>query len=37
VAQLVLFLCGTNARAITGAAYVIDGGLMAQVPVSLKD
>ena len=37
VAQLVLFLCSANASAITGAAYVIDGGLTAKVPVSLKD
>jgi NAD(P)-dependent dehydrogenase (short-subunit alcohol dehydrogenase family) len=37
VAQLVLFLCSANARAITGAAFVIDGGLMAKVAVSLKD
>ena len=36
VAQLVLFLCSASARAITGASFVIDGGLMAQVPVSLK-
>jgi NAD(P)-dependent dehydrogenase (short-subunit alcohol dehydrogenase family) len=37
VAQLVLFLCGPHARAMTGGAYLVDGGLMAQVPVSLKD
>ena len=37
VAQLVLFLCSSNARALTGAAYLVDGGLLAQVPVSLKD
>jgi NAD(P)-dependent dehydrogenase (short-subunit alcohol dehydrogenase family) len=36
VANLVLFLCSPEASAITGAAFVIDGGLMAQVPVSLK-
>ena len=36
VAEMVLFLCGPNARAISGAAFVIDGGLMAQLPVSLK-
>ena len=37
VAQLVLFLCSVNARALTGAAFVIDGGLMAKLPISLKD
>jgi NAD(P)-dependent dehydrogenase (short-subunit alcohol dehydrogenase family) len=36
VAELVLFLCGPRASAITGASYVIDGGLMGQVPVFLK-
>ncbi len=37
VAQLVLFLCSTHARAITGGAYLVDGGLMAKIPVVLKD
>ena len=37
VAQLVLFLCSANASAITGSGYSIDGGLLAQVPVRLKD
>jgi hypothetical protein len=37
VAQLVLFLCSDQARAITGASYVIDGGLMAGVPLPLKE
>lgn len=36
VAQLVLFLCSDNARAISGASYVIDGGMSAQLPVFLK-
>jgi NAD(P)-dependent dehydrogenase (short-subunit alcohol dehydrogenase family) len=37
VAQLVLFLCSDDARALTGAGYQIDGGLLAQVPVALPD
>jgi NAD(P)-dependent dehydrogenase (short-subunit alcohol dehydrogenase family) len=37
VAQLVLFLCSPRASALTGAGYLIDGGLTARVPVSLKD
>ena len=36
VAQLVLFLCSDDARAISGASYVIDGGMSAQLPVFLK-
>lgn len=37
VARLVLFLCSDDAAAITGAAYLIDGGLMAKLPVILPD
>ena len=37
VAQLVLFLCSDHARALTGGAYLCDGGLMAKLPVILKD
>ena len=37
VANLVLFLCSDEARALTGAAYLIDGGLMAKLPVILSD
>lgn len=37
VARLVLFLCSDEARACTGAAYLIDGGLMARLPVVLPD
>ena len=37
VAQLVLFLCSPNASALTGAAFLVDGGLMAKLPVILKD
>jgi NAD(P)-dependent dehydrogenase (short-subunit alcohol dehydrogenase family) len=36
VAQLVLFLCSDEARAISGAQFVIDGGMTAQLPVFLK-
>jgi NAD(P)-dependent dehydrogenase (short-subunit alcohol dehydrogenase family) len=35
VARLVLFLCSDDASAITGAAYLVDGGLMAKIPVVL--
>jgi NAD(P)-dependent dehydrogenase (short-subunit alcohol dehydrogenase family) len=37
VARLVLFLCSDDAAAITGGAYLIDGGLMAKLPVVLPD
>jgi NAD(P)-dependent dehydrogenase (short-subunit alcohol dehydrogenase family) len=37
VAQFVLFLCSPRASALTGAAYLVDGGLTAKVPVVLKD
>lgn len=37
VAKLVLFLCSDDAKAMTGAAYQIDGGLMAKIPVILED
>jgi len=37
VAKLVLFLCSDDAKAMTGAAYQIDGGLMAKIPVVLED
>jgi NAD(P)-dependent dehydrogenase (short-subunit alcohol dehydrogenase family) len=37
VANLVLFLCSDLARALTGGAYLVDGGLMAKLPVVLKD
>ena len=37
VAQLVLFLCSDRASTLTGGAYLIDGGLMAKLPVVLKD
>lgn len=37
VARLVLFLCSDDARACTGAAYLVDGGLMAKLPVVLPD
>jgi NAD(P)-dependent dehydrogenase (short-subunit alcohol dehydrogenase family) len=37
VARLVLFLCSDDAKALTGAAYLIDGGLMARLPVALPD
>jgi NAD(P)-dependent dehydrogenase (short-subunit alcohol dehydrogenase family) len=35
VARLVLFLCSGDARALTGGEYLIDGGLMAKLPVVL--
>ena len=37
VAKLVLFLCSDDASALTGGAYLIDGGLMAKLPVVLPD
>ena len=37
VAKLVLFLCSDDAKAMTGAAYLIDGGLMSKIPVVLED
>lgn len=37
VAKLVLFLCSDDASALTGASYLIDGGLMAKLPVTLPD
>jgi NAD(P)-dependent dehydrogenase (short-subunit alcohol dehydrogenase family) len=37
IARLVLFLCSDDAKACTGAAYLVDGGLMAKLPVVLPD
>jgi NAD(P)-dependent dehydrogenase (short-subunit alcohol dehydrogenase family) len=37
VAKLVLFLCSDDASALTGASYLVDGGLMAKLPVILPD
>ncbi|HEY3341647.1 MAG TPA: SDR family oxidoreductase [Anaerolineae bacterium] len=37
VAKLVLFLCSDDASALTGGAYLIDGGLMAKLPVALSE
>ncbi len=37
VAKLVLFLCSDDAKAMTGAPYLIDGGLMSKIPVVLED
>jgi NAD(P)-dependent dehydrogenase (short-subunit alcohol dehydrogenase family) len=37
VAKLVLFLCSDDAKVITGSQYLIDGGLMAKIPVILPD
>ena len=37
VAKLVLFLCSDDASALTGASYLVDGGLMAKLPVVLPD
>lgn len=37
VAKLVLFLCSDDAKVITGASYLVDGGLMAKIPVVLPE
>ena len=37
VARLVLFLCSSAAGAITGGEYVIDGGLLARLPLVMPD
>ena len=37
IGELVGFLCSDKASFITGSSYVIDGGLMTQVPVILPD
>jgi NAD(P)-dependent dehydrogenase (short-subunit alcohol dehydrogenase family) len=37
VAELVAFLAGDGASFITGAAYTVDGGLLAALPVRLPD
>ena len=37
VAKLVLFLSSDDASALTGASYLVDGGLMAKLPVILPD
>ncbi len=37
VARMVLFLCSDDAAALTGASYLVDGGLMAKLPVVLPD
>ncbi|MCL5997972.1 MAG: SDR family oxidoreductase [Chloroflexi bacterium] len=37
VARLVLFLCSADASALTGGAYLVDGGLMAKLPVVLPE
>ncbi|MCS7061611.1 MAG: glucose 1-dehydrogenase [Anaerolineae bacterium] len=37
VANLVLFLCSDEASALTGGAYLVDGGLMAKLPVVLPE
>ena len=37
VARLVLFLCSDDASALTGGAYLVDGGLMAKLPVVLPE
>lgn len=37
VAKLVLFLCSDDATALTGASYLVDGGLMAKLPVVLPE
>jgi NAD(P)-dependent dehydrogenase (short-subunit alcohol dehydrogenase family) len=37
IAELVAFLASDRALFITGSDYVIDGGLMAQIPVILPE
>ena len=37
VANLVLFMCSDDASAMTGGSYLIDGGLMAKIPLPLPD
>jgi NAD(P)-dependent dehydrogenase (short-subunit alcohol dehydrogenase family) len=37
VARMVLFLCSDDAAALTGASYLVDGGLMAKLPVVLPE
>ena len=37
VAKLVVFLCSDDAQALTGGAYLVDGGLMAKLPVVLPE
>jgi len=37
IGELVGFLCSDKASFITGSSYVIDGGLMSQIPVILPD
>jgi NAD(P)-dependent dehydrogenase (short-subunit alcohol dehydrogenase family) len=37
VAKLVLFLCSNDASALTGGAYLVDGGLMAKLPVVMPE
>ena len=37
IGELVGFLCSDKASFITGSSYVIDGGLMTQVPVILPE
>jgi NAD(P)-dependent dehydrogenase (short-subunit alcohol dehydrogenase family) len=37
VAKLILFLCSEDAAVLTGASYLVDGGLMARLPVVLPE
>lgn len=37
VAQMVLYLCSDAARSVTGASFLIDGGLIARSPLPLGD
>jgi enoyl-[acyl-carrier-protein] reductase (NADH) len=37
IGELVGFLCSDKASFITGSSYVIDGGLMSQIPVILPE